>query len=296
MNATNSMTDSHILVNGFAYAEPGTLDEALALLAEHGDAASVLAGGTDLLVQMKMERRAPQIVVSLRRISGLDAITNDADGLHIGALATIASVRRHPLVQAYYPALAEACASFSTTQVQMMGTLGGNLCNGSPASDSAPALIVYGAQAVLRSAAGERLVPVESFFRGPGKTALARRRGHGGGGVAGTPTPALPPRGGGSRKFVPLSFQGRGRHAAWRGWGSGWGRCGLPENLPRLGRYCEGERGGVAGARGRVCDRLPVGVWVGGACAGAEPPRRDSAGGPAVYPGVGCRGRAYCCG
>jgi xanthine dehydrogenase iron-sulfur cluster and FAD-binding subunit A len=174
MNATNEMTNSHILVNGFDYAEPTTLDEALAVLAEHGDAASVLAGGTDLLVQMKMERRAPGVVVSLRRVAGLDAITWDENGLRIGALATIAAVRRHPVVQAHYPALAEACASFSTTQVQMMGTLGGNLCNGSPASDSAPALIAYEAQVALRSAAGERMLPVEDFFRGPGKTALSR--------------------------------------------------------------------------------------------------------------------------
>ena len=168
----NEMTNSHILVHEFDYREPATLDEAVALLGEHGPQAKILAGGTDLLVQMKMERIKPAVVISIRRIPGLDAIELRDDGLHIGALATIHAIRRHPAVRSLYPALAEACASFSTTQVQVMGTVGGNLCNASPASDSAPALIAYDAEAVLRGPEGERRLPVEALFRGPGKLAL----------------------------------------------------------------------------------------------------------------------------
>jgi len=168
----NDMTNSHILVHEFDYREPTTLAEAVALLSEHGSQARVLAGGTDLLVQMKMERVKPVVVISIRRIPGLDAIELREDGLHLGTLATIHAIRKHPAVCTVYPALAQACASFSTTQVQVMGTVGGNLCNASPASDTAPALIAYDAQAVLRGPGGERRLRVEALFLGPGKLAL----------------------------------------------------------------------------------------------------------------------------
>jgi xanthine dehydrogenase iron-sulfur cluster and FAD-binding subunit A len=168
----NEMTNSHILAHEFDYREPATLDEAVTLLSQSGRHARVLAGGTDLLVQMKMERVKPDVVISIRRIPGLDGIELCEDGLHLGALATIHTLRKHPLVRSLYPALAQACASFSTTQVQVMGTIGGNLCNASPASDTAPALIVYGAQAVLCGPGGERRLPVEELFVSPGRTAL----------------------------------------------------------------------------------------------------------------------------
>ena len=124
----NQMTDSHILLREFDYFEPATLQEAVNLLAYHGESACLLGGGTDLLVHMKMERAAPAVLVSLRRLSGLAEIDRRPDGLHIGALATVRALRNHLTIRHYYPALAEACASFSTTQVQTMDTLGGNLC------------------------------------------------------------------------------------------------------------------------------------------------------------------------
>ena len=170
----NENVNTHLLVQEFAYLEPATLEEALALLNAHGEEARILAGGTDLLVHLKMERIKPGVLVSLRRIPGLDTISLEDDGLHLGALATIRSIRAHPDVARLYPSLAEACASFSTTQVQVMGTVGGNLCNGSPASDTAPALVAYGAEAVVRGSAGVRRLPVEELFRGPGKTVLGR--------------------------------------------------------------------------------------------------------------------------
>jgi xanthine dehydrogenase iron-sulfur cluster and FAD-binding subunit A len=168
----NEMTNSHILVQEFDYLQPTSVRDAIALLTQYGDRARVLAGGTDLLVQMKMERRAPEYLIDIQKIPGLRGIEPQGDGVRIGAGTTIWTIRNDAMIRAHYPALAEACASFSTTQVQFMGTIGGNLCNGSPASDTAPVLITLDAQAVIEGADGERQLPLEEFFLGPGKTAL----------------------------------------------------------------------------------------------------------------------------
>ncbi len=191
----HGMTNSHILLHRFDYYEPATLDEAIGLLVQYHGRAKILAGGTDLLVQMKMERTAPQAVISIGRIPGLDQITEQEDGLHIGARASIRAIERYQgsgirdqesgcpeggeqrsearsQRVARYAALAEACASFSTAQVQTMGTIGGNLGNGSPASDSAPALIAHRAEVILAGPAGTRRLPLEQFFLGPGKAVL----------------------------------------------------------------------------------------------------------------------------
>lgn len=168
----NEMTNSHILINRFDYLEPASLQEAVTLLAQYGNRAKVLAGGTDLLVHMKMERVAPKAVISIGKIPGLDRIAIQAGHLRIGARATIRAMENDPRIQAHYPALMEACASFSTTQVQTMGTVGGNLGNGSPASDSAPALIALGTEVEITGPEGKRRMPLEEFFVGPGKTVL----------------------------------------------------------------------------------------------------------------------------
>jgi len=174
------MTNSHILVQEFEYLEPASLEETISLLSEYGDRAQVLAGGTNLLVQMKMERLAPECVINIRKVPGLGGIVSQDGGLRIGALTTIRAIRNSPQIQAQYTALADACAAFGSTQIQMMGTVGGNLCNGSPASDTVPALMVLGAQLALTGPDGEkpgfaektRFLPVEEFLLGPGKTAL----------------------------------------------------------------------------------------------------------------------------
>jgi CO/xanthine dehydrogenase FAD-binding subunit len=165
------MSNTHILVQEFDYFEPASVEEAIALLAQYGGQAKVMAGGTDLLVQMKMERVNPRYVINIKKIPGLSGIVENGH-LEIGALTTIRQLAKSPIVQRRYTALAEACRSFSTTQVQLMGTIGGNLCNGSPAADSAPALLVFEAEATLSGSAGERTIPLEQFFLGPGQTAL----------------------------------------------------------------------------------------------------------------------------
>ncbi len=168
----NEMTNSHILVHEFVYLEPRTLEAALALLARYGRRARPLAGGTDLLVQLKMERLHPEAVVNIGKVPGLAGIEPRDNAYRVGALTSIRALRTDPSIQAYYPALAEACRAFSTTQIQYMGTVGGNLCNGSPASDTAPALIAYGAELDLRDVARSRRLAAEAFFLGPGQTAL----------------------------------------------------------------------------------------------------------------------------
>jgi carbon-monoxide dehydrogenase medium subunit len=170
----NEMTNSHILVNNFAYYEPTSLEQAIQILERYEGQARLLSGGTDLFVHMKIERSKPEAVINLNRIPDLDRIQAGELTLTIGARAPILSIERAPHVQEYYQALAEACASFSTTQIQIMGTLGGNLGNGSPASDSAPALIAFNAQIELTGPQGARRLPLEDFFTGPGKTVLGK--------------------------------------------------------------------------------------------------------------------------
>lgn len=168
----NQMTNSHLLVNPFGYWEVATVSEAVAVLYEAGERGRVLAGGTNVLVAMKMEREAPELLVNISHIPGLDAIEPDGEGLRIGATATIRAVGTHPVVQARYPALAEACLAFGSTQIQLMGTIGGNLCNGSPASDTVPALLALEARLLIAGPNGERETALADFLLGPGKVDL----------------------------------------------------------------------------------------------------------------------------
>jgi xanthine dehydrogenase iron-sulfur cluster and FAD-binding subunit A len=165
-------TNSHILVHGFEYVEPRSLEEAISLLSEYGERAQVLAGGTFLLVQMKMERMAPECVINIGQVPGLAGVVPQDGGLRVGARTAIRAVRDTLQIHADYAALADACAAFGSTQIQMMGTIGGNLCSGSPASDTVPALLALDAGLVVAGPAGERVLPVEEFLVGPGKTAL----------------------------------------------------------------------------------------------------------------------------
>lgn len=165
-------TNTHLLTAEFDYVRPASLADALSCLAEHGDQARLIAGGTDLLVQMKMEKRSPKLLVSLGAIPELRNIEHEG-GLTLGAMVSIHRLGCSTAVRCVYTALHEACHAFSTTQVMMMGTIGGNLCNASPAADIAPALFAFDARLNLISAAGARSVSMAEFFTGPGKTSLA---------------------------------------------------------------------------------------------------------------------------
>jgi carbon-monoxide dehydrogenase medium subunit len=157
----------------FDYLAPTSIEEALDLLAELGDTARVMAGGTDLMIKMRKGLIHAKAVVGLKRIRGLDRISFDRkNGLHIGAMALLADVADHRDIRKYYPALADAAASTANVQIRNMGTVAGNLCNAAPSADNAPGLMVMGAEAVVMGKGGERRIPLDRFFLGPGLTAL----------------------------------------------------------------------------------------------------------------------------
>lgn len=164
-------TNTHILYPEFEYHAPTTIHEATELLAEYGDTARVMAGGTDLLTRMKMERYQPAHIISLQRISALHAIAQNGKTT-IGAATSIRALYQNLISNPQYRTLLEACNGFSTIQIMNMATLGGNLCNASPAADTAPSLLVLDARARLQSKAGERVVALSDFFLAPGRTIL----------------------------------------------------------------------------------------------------------------------------
>ena len=158
----------------FEYLAPATVEEACSFLAGHQPGAFILAGGTDLLVKMKARKVIPQYLVNLKTISGLDCIAyTDADGLRIGALATMQALKKSSVVKRQCKILAQACAVESSVQVRNLATLGGNIANASPAADAPLALVVAGATVVLASVGSQRKVLLQEFCTGPGKTVLA---------------------------------------------------------------------------------------------------------------------------
>jgi carbon-monoxide dehydrogenase medium subunit len=161
-------------VTRFQYVRPGTLDAALAILSESGTAARLLAGGTDMLVRLRSGHIRPEVVVDIKRVDDLDSgITQVGPVLRIGARCTMADLLASPQVRGSFPALIEAAAVVGSVQIRSRATLAGNLCNASPAADTAPALLAYGAVLNTIGAGGERQVPMSEFFKGPGRTVLA---------------------------------------------------------------------------------------------------------------------------
>jgi carbon-monoxide dehydrogenase medium subunit len=145
---------------------------AAALLAEHGPAARLLAGGTDLLVDLKSAPAAPAVIVDISRAKDLKQIAMTAEGLSIGALVTHAEIMRSPLIRDLFPALVDAAHTIGAVQTRNLGTLGGNLVTGVPSMDSGPALVALDALVTLLGRAGRRQVPLIGFFVGPRKTIL----------------------------------------------------------------------------------------------------------------------------
>lgn len=157
----------------FAYYEPTTLEEAIATLAEEGDHARVLAGGTDLIVDMKIERLPTSAVVNLKRIPGLTGIEDLGEATRIGALTNVTEIEHSHLVKRRHPALAQAASILASPPVRALATIGGNVGRASPASDLGPALIVSDAIAHIEGYAGRREQLVEALYTGPGTTSLA---------------------------------------------------------------------------------------------------------------------------
>ena len=169
----HNMTNSHIVFQEFDYYEPHSLAEAVLLANKYGNTARILAGGTQLLTQMKMERDHVEKIINISNIPSLDEIVQNEKGeLIIGSLVKIKTIASHPYINANYTALAQSCSSFGSTQIEVMATIGGNLCTGSPASDTVPPLLIHNAQLIIQGPSGERRIPVDGFILSPGKTAL----------------------------------------------------------------------------------------------------------------------------
>jgi CO/xanthine dehydrogenase FAD-binding subunit len=158
----------------FQYVRPRTLAEAFGVCADHGRNASLLAGGTDLLVRLRLGHIAPAVVVDIKRVRDLSASIVETDSMiRIGAGAVMTDIGAHAGIGRHFPALIESARVVGSVQIRNRATLAGNICNASPAADTAPALLVYEARVNLVSAAGSRQVPLNGFFTGPGRTVLA---------------------------------------------------------------------------------------------------------------------------
>jgi xanthine dehydrogenase FAD-binding subunit len=150
---------------------PASLSEALAVLAQRPDARAI-AGGTDLMVQLRDGRRHAAALVDLGRL-GLDGVHETEAGIELGAATRMDRIAAEPRIRSLFPALAAAAARVGAWPIQCRATLGGNLANASPAADTAPALLVEGAALQVASSAGARQVAIEEFFLAPGRSALA---------------------------------------------------------------------------------------------------------------------------
>src|SRR5215470_17007866 len=156
------------------YEAPDSVEGAVALLAGATGDARVLAGGTDLLVQMRADVLDPELIVDIKKIRETRMVTEEKGGWRIGAAVTGAELKEHTQLKKAWPGVIEAANLIGSTQVQGRATLGGNLCNGSPAADSVPALIAAGALATLAGPQGRRDLPVEDVMLGPRKLALRK--------------------------------------------------------------------------------------------------------------------------
>jgi aerobic carbon-monoxide dehydrogenase medium subunit len=156
------------------YEAPSSLDRAVALLAAEPGDTRVLAGGTDLLVQLRTDLIEPALVVDIKGIPELREIKEEGGGFRVGAAVTGAELKEHPKLKSIWPGVVEAANLIGSTQIQGRASMGGNLCNGSPAADSVPALIAAGAKASIVGPSGRRDLAVEEVMLAPRRLALAK--------------------------------------------------------------------------------------------------------------------------
>ena len=157
----------------FDYIKAESAERAIDLLQEKGAAARILMGGTDLFVRMRNGDLAPNVLVDIKNLPGMDTIVfSKKDGLTVGAAVTMNALTRNPDVLNHYPLLAEAAESVASYQLRNRATVGGNLCNASPAADTAPAALVLEAELTALGPKGELTIPATEFFKGPGVNAL----------------------------------------------------------------------------------------------------------------------------
>ena len=159
-------------MSSLRFEAPETVEDAVRLLADADGEAMPLAGGTDLLVQLRTDFVRPGLIVDLKRIPALMDVTVNGDDIRVGAAVSGATLGKNEAVKAAWPGVVEALELIGSTQIQGRASLGGNLCNGSPAADSVPALIAAGAVCEIAGPNGARSVPVEDVITGPGQLSL----------------------------------------------------------------------------------------------------------------------------
>lgn len=159
----------------FMFAAPQSVQEAVELLARANGEARPLAGGTDLIAQMKENRKSPGVIVDVKKIPDLNELSWDAqNGLRIGAAVSCSRIAAFVPVRERYPALAEACALVGSVQIQNRAALGGNFCNAAPSADAVPPVLSYGGKLLIAGSNGRREIAAEDFFVGPGQTVLGK--------------------------------------------------------------------------------------------------------------------------
>ncbi len=156
------------------YFEPKTVSEAISILAQQGESARVIAGGTDVLVDMKF-KESPACLVNIKRIPGLSFIRQNGNSLLIGPLTTIREIETNNLIRERFSVLWDAARQFASLQIRNTATIGGNICRASPSGEVLSPLLVLEARATMAFADGEKSVPLDSFFLAPGKTLLGAR-------------------------------------------------------------------------------------------------------------------------
>jgi carbon-monoxide dehydrogenase medium subunit len=160
-------------LHAIEYEAPDTLDQAVSILKTHGENARPLCGGTDILIQLRAGIRRIEHLVDVKNIKELQTLSFDPKkGLRLGAAVPCIEISESDVMRRHYPGLTEAAHLIGSLQIQNRASVGGNLCNGSPAADTTPALIALGARARIVGTGGEREVPVESFVVSPGRTVL----------------------------------------------------------------------------------------------------------------------------
>ncbi len=160
-------------IGRFEYRAPVSLDETLNILETGGPGAKILAGGTDLILQMKYGQVSPSLVVDVKKVPELNRLEwSERGGLHIGAAVPLSSLLTFTAILERYNILAQACSVIGSAQIRNRGTIGGNVCNAAPSADSVPSLMCLGARAVLVSSNETRTIDLNDFFVAPGKTAI----------------------------------------------------------------------------------------------------------------------------
>jgi len=155
----------------FDYLKPKTFEEALSLLAKYGEKAKLIAGGTDVIVMIKQKAIAPDVLISLQGIPGLDQMIYNGS-LSIGPMVTHRAIEKSEVIKNNFSALADAVDDLGSIQIRNVATIGGNICTAAPSADTATPLLVLGTQVKIKSIKEERTVPIEHFFKGPGESVL----------------------------------------------------------------------------------------------------------------------------